>query len=178
MASKDAPGAEPHEEQQLPARLTDAVRRICPAWLRAHADDVVSSAITRILTAQQSREGNLAATTFFIQRAAYCALIDEIRRRRRNREDQAPEALEHTLAKDNRSDPERALASREIGRGLRDCLAGLPLERRLACVVRLQGHSVPESARLLGWGEKKTDNLVYRGMADLRRCLEAKGLRP
>jgi RNA polymerase sigma-70 factor (ECF subfamily) len=30
----------------------------------------------------------------------------------------------------------------------------------------------------MGWTEKKAENLVYRGLADLRRCLSAKGLRP
>jgi len=185
MKPNDAPAEEPprgedssFSAEQLHARLTEAVRRICPAWLRPHADDLVGSAISRILAAQQSREGNWKVTAFYIQRAAYSALIDEIRRRRRSREDQAPEGFERVMTPDDRGNPERAAASREIGRGLRECLAALSLERRLACVVRLQGHSVPESARVLGWGEKRTDNLVYRGMVELRRCLEAKGLRP
>ena len=29
-----------------------------------------------------------------------------------------------------------------------------------------------------GWTLTKTESLVYRGMADLRRCLERKGLTP
>jgi RNA polymerase sigma-70 factor (ECF subfamily) len=42
----------------------------------------------------------------------------------------------------------------------------------------LQGHTVPETARVLDWPAKRADNLVYRGLADLRQCLLAKGLRP
>ncbi|HEX6853299.1 MAG TPA: sigma-70 family RNA polymerase sigma factor [Candidatus Polarisedimenticolaceae bacterium] len=163
---------------QLRARLAEAVRRICPWWLRSQADDLVGVAITRIVAAQESREGNWRATPFYVQRAAFSALVDEIRRRRRSREVQAPEGLEEGMIVDERGDPERAAASREIARGLRACLATLAADRRLACVVRLQGHSVPEGARILGWSEKRTENLVYRGMADLRRCLEAKGLKP
>jgi RNA polymerase sigma-70 factor (ECF subfamily) len=40
----------------------------------------------------------------------------------------------------------------------------------------LHGHSVAEVAALLGWRFKKAENLVYRGLADLRRCLATKGL--
>ena len=49
-------------------------------------------------------------------------------------------------------------------------------ERRLAVTLHLQGHSVPEAARLLDWAVKRTENLVYRGLADLRECLTAKGI--
>jgi hypothetical protein len=30
----------------------------------------------------------------------------------------------------------------------------------------------------MSWAPKKADNLVYRGMADLRECLVLKGVRP
>ena len=42
----------------------------------------------------------------------------------------------------------------------------------------LQGHTGPQAAALLGWDAKRTENLVYRGLADLRQCLEAKGVKP
>jgi RNA polymerase sigma-70 factor (ECF subfamily) len=44
--------------------------------------------------------------------------------------------------------------------------------------LHLQGYSVAEAAALLAFGLKQTENLVYRGLADLRRCLAAKGLAP
>ena len=51
-------------------------------------------------------------------------------------------------------------------------------ERRLAVTLHLQGHTVPQAARLLDFSPKQTENLVYRGLADLRACLLAKGIRP
>jgi RNA polymerase sigma-70 factor (ECF subfamily) len=51
-------------------------------------------------------------------------------------------------------------------------------ERRLAVILHLQGHSVREAARLLDWAFKRTENLVYRGLADLRACLQSKGMTP
>ena len=74
--------------------------------------------------------------------------------------------------------PERAGADREIRRGVRDCLLTLVRPRRLAVTLHLQGHSVRESAQLLEWNPKRVENLIYRGLGDLRRCLAGKGIAP
>ena len=78
----------------------------------------------------------------------------------------------------NFKDPERVAASRQIGRGIQDCLSRMQRDRRLAVTLHLQGHSVPDAARVLDWPAKRTENLVYRGMADLRECLMSKGIQP
>lgn len=73
-------------------------------------------------------------------------------------------------------DPERRIASREIGEGIRACLVDMIEPRRLAVLLHLHGFGLKESAGVLGWSQKRTDNLLYRGLADLRKCLAAKGL--
>jgi len=65
-----------------------------------------------------------------------------------------------------------------VGRAIRDCLLGLVTPRRLAVTLHLQGHTVPQAAEVLGWDAKRTENLVYRGLADLRVCLARKGVTP
>ena len=74
--------------------------------------------------------------------------------------------------------PERVARAREIGRGILGCLKTLTPERTLGVALYLQGHTAPQTARILGWSLKKAENMIYRGMADLRGCLEGKGLRP
>ena len=74
--------------------------------------------------------------------------------------------------------PERRSAAREITDGIRECLAGLLKPRRLAVTLYLQGCSVPKAAMHLAWTLKKTENLTYRGLGDLRKCLSGKGLEP
>lgn len=76
------------------------------------------------------------------------------------------------------ADPDRAALSREIGRGIRGCLSTMVPNRSLAVTLYLQGHSAPQTGRILGWSLRKTENLIFRGMADLRRCLVGKGLTP
>ena len=85
--------------------------------------------------------------------------------------DNHPEALD-------RSDPERECIGMEIGEGIRDCLQRLLQPRRLALALHLQGHTVQETAQLLRWDFKRVENLTYRGLADLRKCLASKGLKP
>jgi RNA polymerase sigma-70 factor (ECF subfamily) len=73
---------------------------------------------------------------------------------------------------------EDVVRAREIGRGVRDCMTTMVPNRCLATTLFLIGHSSPEIGRILGWSLRKTENLVFRGMADLRRCLTSKGITP
>jgi RNA polymerase sigma-70 factor, ECF subfamily len=161
--------------------LVRAVARLCPRWLADRRDDLVQAAVMRVIhiTGKQpaSGEGNQPLSTSYLYKVAYSVVVDEIRRRRRWGETGLDdEALARVaIAREN---PERTAASKEIGRGIEECLTGMKRERRLAVTLHLQGHTVPEAARILDWAAKQTENLVYRGLADLRACLMARGIRP
>jgi RNA polymerase sigma-70 factor (ECF subfamily) len=167
----------------LATTMTRAVRRQCPAWLRDHAQDIAQAALTKVMLAEQRAEGERPLSSFYLHRAAHSALVDEIRRRKRR-----PEVpLEDTTQPDDQGlrfepraqgDPERSASFRELGAAVRDCLLGAKRDRRLAVTLYLQGHSVPEAARILGWDAKRTENLIYRGLADLRQCLMGRGHTP
>ena len=161
--------------------LTRVVARVCPAWLSAQRDDLVQSAVMRVMQGLRGRarpgEGIAALTSSYLYKVAHSVLVDEIRRTRRRQEtdldDEVAESAPETTA-----DPERITASAEIGQNIQGCLARLPRDRRLAVTLYLQGHSVAEAARILDWPQKRTENLVYRGLADLRVCLTCKGIEP
>lgn len=132
-------------------------------------------ALLRVVDVLRRREDEAALSSFYLKRAAYSAVVDEIRRRRRRRE--VP--IEDELGATTRSPgPGDHAASRELGDAIRGCLGALIASRRQAVALRLQGHSVVDVGRLLGWDAKKAENLIYRGMADLRQCLEDKGHTP
>lgn len=166
----------------LRAAMARAVRRQCPSWLSADADDIAQAAMMKVVASHQGGEGKPPPSSFYLHKAAHSALVDEIRRRRRRREvalDAGPED-EPVLSREPvaAGTPEGDARLRQLGEAVRDCLRALKRERRLALVLYLQEHTVPEAARLLGWAAKRTENLVYRGLADLRQCLLAKGHRP
>jgi RNA polymerase sigma-70 factor (ECF subfamily) len=116
--------------------------------------------------------------SFYLYRVAHSALVDEIRRVRRRGEEPLDSDERVVAVTAAHHDPERIAASNQIGRGIQDCLAQMSEERRLAVTLYLQGHTVPEASRILDWTAKRTENLVYRGLADLRECLMLKGMRP
>jgi RNA polymerase sigma-70 factor (ECF subfamily) len=160
--------------------LARAVARLCPGWLSNQRDDLVQSAMMRVMHIVDKQtpdgEGNRPFTSSYLYRTAHSALVDEIRRVRRRRETDLEEETVGPVAV-TRQDPERLTASREIGRGIQDCLSRMNRDRRLAVTLYLLGHSVPEASRVLDWAVKRTENLVYRGLADLRECLISKGMR-
>ncbi|HEY0514221.1 MAG TPA: sigma-70 family RNA polymerase sigma factor [Thermoanaerobaculia bacterium] len=166
---------------QLHRELARAVDRVCPRWMADRADDLVQVALMRVMEIQRKKEGTAEFSPFYLKKAAYSAMIDEIRRLRRRQEIslEGGGEEEEPVAYDPAApvpDPERASAGREIGRAIRDCLGRLVAPRRNAVTLNLQGHSVPEIGKLLGWTPKKAENLVYRGMSDLRGCLGQKGI--
>lgn len=178
-----ASGTESAEDERrytdLRKALTRAVRHICPPWLAADVDDLVQVAMLRVMALDRKSQGNREYTVRYLYRTAHSVLIDEIRRRRRAQEisiDDEEEGVGELPAVS--ADPERRSVATETGAGIRECLLRLLASRRGAVTLYLQGHSVPEASGLLGFGAKRTENLVFRGLADLRRCLERKGLAP
>jgi RNA polymerase sigma-70 factor (ECF subfamily) len=155
-----------------------AVAQTCPRWMSDRSEDIIQVALMRVVEIFRKREGNAEFTSFYLRKAAYSAVVDEIRRLRRRQEvpleNESSEVVFEPAAES--PDPERNAAARQAGRAIRDCLSGLVRPRQMAVTLNLQGHSVPDIGKLLGWTTKKAENLVYRGMADLRGCLDAKGV--
>jgi RNA polymerase sigma-70 factor, ECF subfamily len=166
---------------QLRQTLVRVVARICPAWLSAQRDDVVQAAVMRVVQVLDKLkpigEGDPPFSSSYLHKVAHSALVDEIRRARRRRETDLEESgvAVAAVAVD---DPERQAAGREIGRGIQSCLLRMKRERRLAVTLYLQGHNVADAARILEWNVKRTENLTYRGLVDLRACLKSKGMEP
>lgn len=162
------------ELEALRADLVRAVHRVCPRWLADRKEDLVQEALIRVAEIRR-REPDRELQPAYLRRAAYSAMVDEIRRLRRRRETSI-EGEEGTIHPPSGvPGPERASVGRELGRAIHDCLGHMVAPRRWAVTLYLQGHSGPESAELMGWTPKRTNNLVYRGLADLRSCLGEKG---
>lgn len=164
------------DESELWRRLALVVAKCCPAELAGDADDLVQVAWLRV-RAHAAGEGNPPLPASYLWRVACSAVIDELRRRARRREETLDDGWAESLPGPT-PDPERTAGSAELGRAVRAALATLAPPRRRAVTLHLLGHPVPEIARLLGWGERQADNLVYRGLAELRSRLAEKGWRP
>jgi RNA polymerase sigma-70 factor (ECF subfamily) len=170
------PAIPPAADEALRRQVARAVDRLCPSWLSAERDDIIQNTLLRLHQSADTGEGNEPRAASYLWKAAYSVMIDEIRRRQRRSEVSLHETpITLTLVRPEPS-PEAALAGRELGQSIRACLKGLVAPRRAATVLHLQGHSVIEIASLMRWSEKKSENLVYRGLAGLRACLKSKGM--
>ncbi|MCA9706041.1 MAG: RNA polymerase sigma factor [Myxococcales bacterium] len=166
------------DDAALRSRLSRVVARTCPSWAAAHHEDIVQAAMIRVLRVRARSGSDHALPSAYLWKVAYTATIDELRRLRAKREVPlvADEGAE--LVDARAPGPERRAEAAEISAAIRECLATLSDDRRRAVTLYLQGHSVPEAGRLLGWSTKRAENMVYRGLAELRGHLERKGLRP
>ncbi len=162
---------------ELRQALTRAVRQVCPAPLRDQTDDIVQLATLKVLRILERGEGNRTLGASYLKKVAYTVAIDELRKRRVDREIAMDADLERTWA-DGAPDPERLARSSRSAIAISECMDGLNDDRRVAVAAYLQGHSVPETGRLTGWSTKRAENLVYRGLAQLRECLKGKGVTP
>jgi RNA polymerase sigma-70 factor (ECF subfamily) len=146
--------------------------------MREQVEDIAQNVVLKLLRAIERSEGGRSFSSVYLDKAAHGAVVDEIRRVCRRREESlGPEESIETVPAAG-GDPHRSSSAREIARGILDCLDRLSRPRRLAVSLYLNGCTVPEAAIHLRWHLKRTESLVYRGLAQLRTCLEAKGLRP
>ncbi len=167
--------------EDLRRRLLGAVRRSCPAWLSSQVEDIAQEALIKIVgIIQRTGETNRVLPASYINKAAYHATVDAMRRNRRqgSKEVSMQEEAEFPIVEKILPDPEQAVISERIKEGIQQCLGTIVAPRSAAVVLHLQGHSVPEIGELMSWTGTKTTNLVYRGLKDLRKCLVKKGLSP
>ena len=162
----------------LRRRVVSAVRRTCPAWLSDHAEDIAQTVLAQLAGTLARDEGSGAFAGIYLEKAAYGATANEIRHLYRRRETSMNGIADVESQPAPEPNPERRAAAVEIAAHIRGCLARLGGPRCLAVTLYLEGCSVPETARRLGWSPKRAENLVYRGLADLRACLTSKGVRP
>ncbi len=180
-SSTDHTSSDDLEEEYTKLReaLAYAVKRVCPGWLSDRSEDIVQASIIRVMEIRRRSEGKREFSSSYLWRVAHSALVDEIRRLRRLQEIPLEDSSGGETPWAHRDPgPERAVAGAELGKGIQDCLSRLIDPRRRAVILYLMGHTVPEAAQLLGWDNKRTENLVYRGLENLRDCLKSKGLKP
>lgn len=147
--------------------LLRAVQKHCPSDLASLREDLVQAALLKVLERGGGDGGEEEAPrASYLRKMAFTVVIDELRRKRRQDAQRVVLAMR----------PEAQAASPDIGYAIRECLQRLPEARRMAVTLYLQGSRSSETARALNWKEKRVENLLYRGLDELRQCLGSKGV--
>lgn len=162
---------------QIRAEVLRVTRIVCPPVLRDHVEDFAQIATLRILAKlreKQEKGDDTELAQAFLWRVVKSVIIDELRRRQRRPADElAPDPPIESPA----PDPERQAIAREEFEALIDCVSRLSPDRRRAVTLYLQEHGRLEISTILECGLKRADNLLYRGIDDVLKCLESKGVR-
>ena len=157
------------EAQRICAVLRRALQRLCPDELLPEREDLVQAALVKLLEVRERSEQSPPLPASYLWQVAYTTAMDELRRRRRRQNVQEPTVAEPSESPEPRPDLRAAIAG---------CLQALPADRRAAVTLHLHGFSAGQAARSLGFVIKRVQNLTYRGLAELRKCLQAKGAVP
>lgn len=163
--------------EELRHRVVRAVNQACPTWDKADRDDLTQSILAALVARVEEPEGIDRFPSTYLLRMAYGVMVDELRRRSRRREVPLEPPISEKRAAPAPG-PDRLVESAEIVEGIRACVARLQPDRSLAVRLHLLGCGVTEIARRTGWRNKRAENLLYRGLAEVRTCLAAKGWGP
>ena len=136
-------------------------------------DDMVQRVRVRLWHALERRKpGDAELEAGYGHSAAVSAAIDVAREQRARRAGvHVPlHAAEHVVGSAGPGPDEGELVA-----ALESALGRLDPARRVAVRLHLAGRHAVDIARMGGWTEARTRNLLYRGLADLRMALEGEG---
>jgi RNA polymerase sigma factor (sigma-70 family) len=161
-------------------RSAEGVRRLAARYgLEDQVEEVFQEVRIR-LWRSGAGYGNLAeAPASYVYRTALSAAVDLLRRRRARRE--TPAKLERPSGEAIFGEAPPAdvpLQDRELGESIEQEISALAPDRCMVVRLHLAGYSRDEICHLLGWSEPRTRHLIYRGLADLRERLRARGIGP
>ena len=140
-------------------------------------DELLQDVRLRLWRARADTEQIRTVTSSYVYRTAVSAALDLLRRRRARRTerlDDEPTAADAVASAT--TDPAALLAESELATQVAAVVDTITPSRRPVVRMHLAGYSRDDIAAMLGWTEAKTRNLLYRGLADLREGLQARGI--
>ena len=138
----------------------------------ATAEDLISEVFLDIWRQAGKFEGRSAVTTWMLSIARFKALSALRRRQDDELDDETAAAIE-----DHADDPETALAKKDKGTALRDCLTALSAEHReVIDLVYYHEKSVEEVAEIVGIPEATVKTRMFYARKKLSELLKEKGI--
>jgi len=166
--------------ETLIARFRTMVRSVGArrGLVEADLDEVLQDVRIRLWHAGEGGKALEDLGSSYLYHLATTAALDLLRRRRARRADDTEDIRERTDLTTNNASPHDAMEARELASQIEAAVETLSIDRRVAVRMHLSGYDREDIARMLGWTEARTRNLLYRGLDDLRRRLTDMGIAP
>jgi RNA polymerase sigma-70 factor (ECF subfamily) len=146
--------------------------------VEADLDEVLQDVRIRLWQAGEGGKALDELGSSYLYHVATTAALDLLRRRRSRRADATDDIHERTELMTENASPHDAVEARELASQIEAAIDTLSMDRRVAVRMHLAGYDREDIARMLGWTEARTRNLLYRGLDDLRRRLTDMGISP
>jgi RNA polymerase sigma-70 factor (ECF subfamily) len=146
--------------------------------VEADLDEVVQDVRIRLWQAGEGGKVLEDLGSSYLYQVATTAALDLLRRRRARRANDTDDIRERTELTTNDASPHDTLEANELASQIDAAIDTLAIDRRVAVRFHLAGYDREDIARMLGWTEARTRNLLYRGLDDLRRRLTDMGISP
>jgi RNA polymerase sigma-70 factor (ECF subfamily) len=146
--------------------------------VEADLDEVLQDVRIRLWQAGEGGKALEELGSSYLYHVATTAALDLLRRRRARRADDTEDIHERTELTTENASPHDAVEARELASQIEAAIDTLSIDRRVAVRFHLAGYDREDIARMLGWTEARTRNLLYRGLDDLRRRLTDMGISP
>jgi len=167
--------------ERFSSLIRSAIRKTCPSIQPLDMDDIeqeVKIAVWKEIRKSEKEIRNLGS---YIWRVAYTTTSKVMKRlseQRRALIDPQDEALEQEEKfKTSQTElPEVQLQNKELAEMIRESVDSLIESRRQVVKLYLSGLTADEITKYFGWSDGKARNLLSRGLADLRKGLEEKGI--
>ena len=153
--------------------IRSAVRRVAGGAGEAIADDVEQRVLLALWKAMPG-EQTPSHPSSYLYRAAVRETVRVLREEARFGHADTAEAGD---VRDPRPDPDETARSRELATAIDAALQTLTEHRRRAVRAHLAGFDVQEIMMMCDWSYNTARNRISRGMIDLRRELERRGIR-
>ena len=157
--------------RQYSRLIRSAVARVAGPSAAGICDDVEQKVLIALWQAMPGEQMPDHPSSY-IYRAAVRETVRAVRGLKETSE-LGPEAEKAELS----APPDAILEAKELGRAVRTALSEIGADRRRAVTAHLAGYEVKEIMVMFDWPYHKARNLIARGMADLRRKLDARGYR-
>ena len=146
--------------------------------VEADLDEVLQDVRIRLWQAGEGGKTLEELGSSYLYHVATTAALDLLRRRRARRAADSEDIDERTELRSEDASPHDDVEARELAAQIDSAIDTLAMDRRVAVRFHLSGYDREDIARMLGWTEARTRNLLYRGLDDLRRRLTDMGITP
>jgi RNA polymerase sigma factor (sigma-70 family) len=161
--------------------IRSAIRKTSPFVDQPQMDDIeqeVKIKIWKEILKSEKKILNLGSYIWKVTYTTTCRIMKELSTERKIRWNQGDGLLniDEKIASEKAQSPNHHLENKELMEIVRESVDSLIESRRAVLKLFLIGMDQGEITEYFGWSEDKVRNLLSRGLGDLRKALQDKGL--